>query len=182
MFHGDDTIIWPWIRGAYHLPAPIYPIPSAELQRLHGAPWLELIQFTSFPENERNPTTADDWDYWGSKEAFENHERAILIRTYTNVDTGEIFTHCRAYSAHRIGIQEDLLYRAENVWDQYTDYRGRVVPPHILTKVYEATQESVVWLVPGRGLKMAEEGWEVLREEWQKESNNLSASVENSAA
>ncbi|RXK42340.1 hypothetical protein M231_00330 [Tremella mesenterica] len=68
------------------------------------------------------------------------------------------------------------------VWQDYTEYRGRTVPSHILEKVYEAeakgrdgleTQEKsgkskVDWKEGGRQMELSEEGWNVLRSwyEW----------------
>lgn len=174
MIGGDCSVVWPWVKGSYHLPAPIYPILPSTIQQLRQIPRLEMIQFTGFPEKEHNPIALDDWNYWGSQQAFENNERAILIRTYHHYKplTGqeEVFTHCRAYTAHRTNEEDGLIYRTKHVWDQYTDYEGVCVPANVLVRVYDAMQGGggdggrggVVWTVPGRGLRLGEAAWEVL--------------------
>lgn len=72
--------------------------------------------------------------------------------------------HCRSYAASYMHETKGKLYRAKNVWEEYTDYAGHCVPADILSRIYTISGVRGDWVQPGRNLELAEEAWEVLTE------------------
>ena len=75
----------------------------------------------------------------------------------------EVFTHCRSFYAQHCQIENTELFRSTSVWEEHVDYCGMAVPGNILGEVYALSGESAAWRVPGRGLVLPEEAWELLR-------------------
>lgn len=171
------SITWAWDGESRGLPPPIRPISSATLINLLAAPKLLLIQMPGSPDKERGlPCSPEDWNYWGSRPCFASHDRAVLIRTYEykpsatdRVDQDgydcrrQVFTHCRSYSAHHSHIDEGIIHRSDDVWEEHVDYQGFCPPGNVLAEVYSMLGEHAGWKVPGRGLTLPEEAWNVLR-------------------
>lgn len=161
----DETrsINWSWNGEMRGLPSPVRQISKQALDRLRNAPQLLCIQPPGSVDREQPlPQEEDDWCYWGSERCFSGHGRATLIRTYHH-SSGEIFTHCRTYSAHHSHIDEGIIYRSDDVWEEFADYEGGRVSAGTLARVYKIMGETVGWRVPKRGLAMPGGAWEVLR-------------------
>jgi hypothetical protein len=153
------------------LPPALRRISATTLQTILAATSLLYIQLPGSPTREFGlPVNDAQWQYWGSKSCAEKHDRAVLIRTYEHETTGESFTHCRGYSAHHSHIEEGIIHRTEDVWEEHVDYMGACPPAGVLGEVYEAIGHETGggWRVPGRHLRMSESAWEALRR-WRAE-------------
>lgn len=166
------SITWAWDGEGRGLPPPIRPITPSTLISILAAPKLLLIQLPGSPEKERGiPTIDEEWDYWGSRACLVAHDRGVLVRTYESaitMDGGEggrreVFVHCRSYSAHHSHIDEGIIHRSDNVWEEHVDYQGECPPGSVLAEVYCLLGESAGWKIPARGKVLPEEAWEVLR-------------------
>jgi hypothetical protein len=167
------SVTWAWNGESRGQPSPIRPICETTLKALFTAASLLLIQLPGQHDKERPvPTSEQEWNYWGSKSCFKAHDRGVLIRTYIHPTTKEVFTHCRSYAAHHSHIDEGIIHRSEDVWEEHVDYQGLVAPAGVLGMVYKKMGKEAGWRVPGRGLEMNEEAWNVLRK-WVKLRDNL---------
>jgi hypothetical protein len=162
------TITWSTTTSTKSLPAPLRRISPSIYNQLINAPNLTTITFPSLLSNEINPPHT----FWGSQECFEAQKQVILIRTYVHEDTEEVFMHVRSYSAMCSHIEDGLIYRSENVWEEFLGYWDgkelRDVSGEMLGSVYgfvrdEEDRGKVGWTRPGRGLRLDERGWEILR-------------------
>jgi hypothetical protein len=142
------------------LPEPIRAIRPEILQKIHQAKNLEVIQSPGLVDNEH---TEYDNEYWGSTRPAKNYDRFVLIRTYCSSDG--IFTHCRSFSSQFCHVTDgdQRVHRAQDVWEEYTDYKGECVPANILSAVYTALDSNVGWAVPGRGLEFPNAASKVLQ-------------------
>lgn len=167
------SITCAWNGESRGLPPAIRPISPTTLQAIHTASSLLYIQLPGSPTRRFGiPASDAEWGYWGSKASAKKHDRAVLIRTYTHEGTGEVFTHCRGYSAHHSHIEDGIIHRTEDVWEEYVDYMGVCPPAGVLGEVYAAMDGDVEagWKVPGRGLRLSPIAWEVLRR-WKAEAS-----------
>ena len=172
------SVTWAWNGETRGQPSQILPISKTTLQAMFHAASLLLIQLPGQPDKERPIAVSDEeWDYWGSVPCYESHDRGVLIRTYLHPTTGEAFTHCRSYAAHHSRIDEGIIHRSDDVWEEHVDYQGLVPPAGVLGMVYKQMHEEAGWRVPGRGLGMKEGAWDVLRR-WKSLRDELVGRVE----
>lgn len=136
------------VRELSQLPSPIPAalIPSSIIGMLDLAPRLTEIAA---------PT---------STQLFGQPQDRVLIRTFSR--PGESLTHIRVLSSH---VYHDGRWvkeshngegsRKDQIWQDWTDYRGRIVSLDVLERVYRVLRGIPK---PGRGISMPEEAWDIL--------------------
>ncbi len=156
----DTTMQYTWGGEMGCLPCAIQPLSVTASEYLQHLPNLHQIQFPGTLSNEVQwlPSEYD----WIDLKSPGSLNKVFLIRTY--VRQGETFTHCRLYSAYYCHIEDGVVYRAQEVWEEYTDYMGHIVPANILSEIYNAAGKSVAWFRPGRGLDICAGAWDVLKQ------------------
>ncbi|KAI9632169.1 uncharacterized protein MKK02DRAFT_30699 [Dioszegia hungarica] len=102
---------------------------------------------------------------------MEGH-RGATIRQYT-VGRIEQFWHIRTLSRsldHKSGM---AYVGARRVWQDFTHFRGRTVPRHVLEEVYKAADLSLESIEGGRELEMPDAAWAILRD-WRETAGDES--------
>ena len=183
----EQSLVWAWQQDSWGLPLPLQPIQTATLKTLHAAKELLLIQLSGkIYEAMSLPLSDIEWEFWGSNRSLRESSRAVFVRTYhsgrpaplsskAGLEQGvedetaaigedeEVFTHCRSFYSQHCHIGGAELFRSTSVWEEHVDYCGLAVSGNILGEVYALGGESAAWRVPGRGLTLPDEAWEVLR-------------------
>lgn len=146
---GSDSSPVQIVRELSDLPTPIPAahIPPKIIEMLDAAPRLVQIE---------------------SPKSFELHgqpQDRVLIRTFTRA--GESLTHIRVLAPHTFcegrwikdGSAKINLERKHRIWQDWTDFRGQLIPLNILQQIYTLLGGIPK---PGREMRLPERAWVVL--------------------
>jgi len=120
----------------------------------HAAPNLTMIfcpAYLAFSENALMPPSHRDRNFQGVviySFIRENGDELLHVRSRQWVDEKRFVCRCDIHTPR---------------WSGKAWYNGEAVPVEVLNAVYAAAELEIDEVEPGRGMSLAEKGWDVLR-------------------
>lgn len=135
-----------------------------------------LFLFLEEPFPRTYARTREEPEYFVPPTRWEAEgHRGAIIRQYTSGRTGEDLWHIRALSRaldHKSGMS---FVGVKRQWQDFTSFKGRTVPRHILEQAYKEAGMELDWLEGGREMELGADGsgWRILRQ-WRETAGDAS--------